>query len=88
MNILLHTLLNCPGARPLLRADHVKSKQKENVASLNFTIGSLPHLLGCIDFRDGLINLSFAAGPLLSQECRYLLITPLQNGKLMMEEAL
>lgn len=51
-------------------------------------IASLLHLQGCIDFRGGLINLLFATGPLLSQECRYLLITPFGNGKLMKEAAL
>lgn len=59
------------------------------VLSLNFIIiASLLHLQGCIDFRGGLINLLFAAGPLLSQECRYLLITPFGNGKLMKEATL
>lgn len=54
----------------------------------NFIIGSLPHLQECIDFRGGLIYLLFAARPLLSQECRYLLITPFRNWKLTMEAAL
>ena len=58
------------------------------VPNLNFIIAFLPLQHGCIDFRGGLINLLFAAGPPLSQEGGYLLITPLQNGKLMMEAAL
>lgn len=39
-------------------------------------------------FGDGLINHLFAAAPLLSQECRYLLIIPFQNVNLMTEGAL
>lgn len=46
------------------------------VLYLNFVIASLPHVRGCIDFRGGLISLLIAAGPLLSQGHRYLLITP------------
>lgn len=58
------------------------------VHNFNFVIAFLPHVQRCIDFRAGLINLRLAAGLLLSQECKYLLITPLQNGKLMTEAAL
>lgn len=58
-----------------------------DVLNLKFIIASLL-LQGCIDFRGGLINLLFAAGLLLSQESRYLLITSVQNGKLMTKAAL
>lgn len=58
------------------------------ILSLNFIIASLLHPQRCIDFRGGLINHLLGAGPLLSQEYRYLLITPFQNGKLMGEAVL
>lgn len=58
------------------------------IFSLNFVLASALRPRGCIDFERGLINLPFPAGPLPSREGRYLFITPLQNGKLIMEAAL